>query len=183
MKKNILTFSKGPQFHGGRTALIFLILLAFLFISIAGCVQGEYLPALILFPFILVLSFFIFDIRGTQIDIERELIREYKLFLWVKFGKWQNYKPFNLILLKYISHQIETADFSSGRFGKTATEVHGIFTVFLTNPEDTKRLVMAEFAQYRHALHFADRLSETLNLPFLDNFEIRLETSRNRRRR
>lgn len=183
MKDTIITYSRGPQFRGGGTAALFFFLLALIIISIAGIVNGEYNFALVLSPFILLLSFFIFDIRGTQINLDKGLVREYKLFLWFKMGKWKNYNPFNLIMLKYVSHQIDTADFSKGRFGGTATEVHGIFTVFLTNQEETNSIVTAEFSEYHNALNFAYRISEELNLPLLDKFEIRLESSRNRRRR
>lgn len=184
--KNIVTFSRGPQFWNGRARLPVFILMILLIIGLYKTSVKHYEPLLIVIPLFILVLFFTMDIRGAQVNQKDFLVRKYWMFCWIKFGKWKDMTPYLSVYLDHSTYSIKTFTFftqvSTYKRNYFGSVTNGHFVVSLLNHDDNSPLVIGEREKYKDAKEFAMQCSVNLGLELHDNFKIRLQKSKQRRK-
>lgn len=187
MNPKIISYSKGPQFRGGRAVAPFLLVMLLIVFSAVSVVNDALILLLITLPLIAFLINFILDIQGIEIDKSKGLVREYRLEFFIKYGEWQDLKKFNQITLDnqhYIIQQVTIySHMARTNGGKSITnEHHSRFIISLVNVDPQKSIILLEKNDYWEAVELSLQISKNLNLPYDDIYDTRLVNSKNRRR-
>jgi hypothetical protein len=166
-----ISISRGPQFRDGKPVFAFFIFLALLIISISFIIEGDYVVVAFLSVFIILLLFYILDIQGIDIDIKKSLYRSYKLYLWGKRGKWEDYSSFKSVKIDFEIYYVKTAKFYSyysGTSNFSGKERHDRYLIMLSSDDKKNKLLVAERIEYKNAIKKAKEISRLLNLPMED---------------
>lgn len=181
MKKSTIIYSRGGQFKGGKSIFLFFVSLSLLIRVIYLVFHSEYASMLLTLVFLALTLFIMTDIRGVEIDIKKNKIREYRLRIWGKTGAWMDYQQFSKITLSLGSYDIHTSDLSPEGNG-SYSEKHHHFVVELVNTHGDKKLTLGEKSDYKEARQLMKEASIELNLETQNKFQERLRISKQRRR-
>jgi hypothetical protein len=162
-KSNKIDIPQGPQFKTRGGIVIAMVFLVFLLLSIVSLVQGEYLAAMICIILTVMLLYLVLDIRGILVDTGSHKIKDYKLFLWFKIGKWSNLKDFKAI---YVTPKNVTVR-STGFVGDNAETFH-YYHIKFVDESGHKEIFLAEFKNYYKAQRIAMSISNATGLEFRD---------------
>jgi hypothetical protein len=175
---NIITLSNGAQFHEGKSAYLFIFLILLLLILAGVIISAIYLALLLILPAILLLSIYILDVRGIQIDLTNQLIRPYKQNIRGKKGEWLPLKTFNKIIL--IHEFYKTREVSLVEEESYVT-THGHFVVRLIHTTTKKSLMVSQDLKYSVAKKTIHKLSKSLRFEMEDTYHAKLVQSMNMR--
>lgn len=181
-KPHIITISRGPQFSGTASRVVFLI-------SLTSFIGGIYLLAHAAYPAgvaALVLAGIsaplFLDYRGVQIDQQNNRVRQYTSYLGLKHGEWNPLDKFDKIILKW-----ERFSYRSGgtpatfAFSPFTTRTSDAYTVYLVDVDDHTRLELGDFDTHKGARKFMAKYSHLLALPAEDKYQQRLESAQRTR--
>jgi len=181
IKGELISFSRGAQFRGGKSAYGFVGMLFMILVAVGLSIQGHYSAAGILSILVVLTFFHVFDFRGVQVQKDKNKVREYQLKLWGKTGKWLDFAQFSTVSLEYESFEIRTSDLLEDE-GSTI-ERHRHFLVSLECQDSGKKILLAEIVKYREAEVFAREAARSLGLECVDRFGPKLQASRRKQRR
>ncbi len=174
----MITISYGAQFRNAKATWLFLLFVLIAAFSVASLVQGQVMTGFILLVSALLLIIYTLDIKGVQIDLEKDLYRIYTITVIGKYGKWQPYEGYEKITIKYDSFKVNTASFGGAR-AQTIAENHSRFVVELTHSTGIQgALFIREEQKYNNAQAYANEISEKLSLPIKDYFADKLVKGR-----
>jgi hypothetical protein len=186
MDNNIISVSKGPQLGGGKFFGLFFLLVLFIIIAVVLFVNGSIVPGLFLLLINALLSVFILDIQGVDINKEEYLVREYKFFLW-KFGVWKSFKGFDAICLDFETYIVRQrtifTNLTTAGNHYYGDERHGHFLITLVDTNSQMKILLAEKSNYEDAKALSIKLSERIGLPFNNIIKQRVEVSKQKRRK
>lgn len=183
MKKTLLNYSQGAQFRGAKSIFFFLLGLGLLIFFIAFLVRGYYFEAGLCFslvPFCLVMAA---DLRGIEVELEKNLLREYRIRPWGKRGRWVDFSGYTSLKLDLATYSIFYEDLAEGTEKGYSVEQHRHYTVELMHSSPEKTIVLRELADYKEAKRFLNRAGQELNLNVQDRFKERLQASLRKRGR
>lgn len=182
MEKNVINITLGPQFNQGRSAGLLVLALFLLIIDVILYVYPLYIAAIPLSLFIILLAYTILDIQGVEIDTENSLVRNYKLRLWGKSGKWVDLNHFHSIYLDYTTYNVKTrsifTELTTVKANYHTTELHGHFLIFLIHKNENKSLLLGEKSNYHKAKEFALKCSEKIEVPFRNIIKEKVQKSK-----
>jgi len=156
-KENIINIKKGPQFKSKGGGLFAFVSIALFVISLAAITTMYYYFSAISFVFCFILIYYFIDIRGIQLDKNTKRIREYKLFLWIKIGKWQDLNNFKSIYLT--KKRLVTSD-------TEYFETHYYYYIKLVDESNKKEIILSEFNNYNKAFKIAKNVAVATGLTF-----------------
>ncbi|PLX11354.1 MAG: hypothetical protein C0594_03760 [Marinilabiliales bacterium] len=179
----IIQISRGPQFRNGKGAGLFVLTLFILITSIAlsiGNLVNYAIPGFVLA--ILLLSFII-DFQGIELDKKNNKIRNYRMFLWFRYGSWVSFDSYKSIQLEkdsYTTSIIDPFGFATriGPASKTFTHRHYVITAI--NPESNEGLVIAEIRIYEQAVSFIEKTAKEFGLPYRNVYLEKLKAAKKR---
>jgi len=180
---NITTLSNGPQFYGGKSAYLFVLVVTLLFVLIGFIVSDMSLGIIIIIPIITILSSYTLDIRGVQIDLTSKRVRRYKQNLIGKKGKWLELSIFNKIILTHEFYKVSTTDYSDIIDGDISTSktTHGHFVVRLIGSKSKKSLIITEEMKYSAAKKTLAKVAKDTGFEKEDTYHAKLVQSINMR--
>jgi len=146
-------------------------------------VNSFMLGILIIIPIIIVLTSFTLDIRGIQIDLTDQKIRQYKQNLTGKNGKWLELSIFNKIILTHEFYKVSTTDYSDIIDGDISTSktTHGHFVVRLIGSKSKKSLIITEEMKYSAAKKTLAKVAKDTGFEKEDTYHAKLVQSINMR--
>jgi len=159
---NLITISRGPQFGrkaGVFNAFVFVGALILSIVSLAGAYYVLVLPLLILSVSMFSLMI---DIRGVDIDLNKNRLMPYKKFLWIKQGKWEDLSAYGEVQLRKNLLLEHPTLFS----GNQTDVLYRYYHIVLADSEKMKEVVVAEFRGYVRAYKFCWKLSHELHMVF-----------------
>jgi hypothetical protein len=145
----IRRFPKGPQFSLKGAIPLFFISIALLIISISGIFQSEFLLSSVTFILFAILIILVIDIRGIEIDLRENRIRDYKSLYEIKIGKWENLNIYKSIIITKGVLKIPTTEYSDHSY-----DPYFYYYVKLIDENKEKELTLAEFNELSKALEF-----------------------------
>lgn len=157
-----ITISQGPLFRTRGGYLIAFVFLFFALISIITLIQLELVVLCICLPIAITLFYLMADIRGIQVDTHLHKIREYKLFLGFRLGKWANIKDFGSI---YVTPKNVTV--RQGLIGNGSETFH-YYHIKLVDEADHREIFLAEYKNYYKALKIAAGIANATGLILKD---------------
>jgi hypothetical protein len=163
-KHKLINIRRGPQFKTKGNYIIAMIVLACFIIAIASMIHGEFISGLIFLIISFVLFYYILDFHGFQLDRGTHRIRDYKDFLWIKIGKWENLHDFKSIYLIKAHLVLPTSEYSKER-----SETFHYYQIKLVDETNKKEIFLAEYNNYYKALMIAENLANAAGLE-LKNF-------------
>ena len=173
--QRMISISKGPQFRDGQSAYLFIFMLMLIIVLIVSLIKDSYLTAIILVPIIVFVFYNMIDVQGVQINKETGLVREYKLKIWGKVGKWTSLKQFHSIRLEYESYNIRVrtiyTQLTTDKHQRYGNEQYGHFVVALVNEDKLNNLELAEAETYANARKLAEGFARRIDLPLIDMVE------------
>ncbi len=174
----IITISNGPQFHDGKSAYLFVLLIILLF-TLLGCIVNTfYIGILIILPVVILLSNYTLDIRGIQIDLTDQLVRKYKQNIWGKKGEWMDLKKFDKLVLIHEFYKVKSTDFIEE---ESYTTTHGHFVVRLIGTKSKESLIVTEEIKYSPAKKILAKTSKETGIEVEDTYHAKLLESMNMR--
>ncbi|MDG1332431.1 MAG: hypothetical protein P8P74_08880 [Crocinitomicaceae bacterium] len=187
MSQNVISISRGPQFRGGKSAYLFIVLLFLILAFVLTLIFGGIIPALIMAPIIVLLVFLVLDIQGVDINKEKNLIRTYKVHPWGKVGTWNELQDFNRLTLERRTYSMKVSTFytnlSTIQPNSHGIENHGHFLTLLVNKNGRESIILAENLQYKEAKKESVEISKKIGYPLEDTYNQSVADSRQRRRR
>lgn len=160
-QSHILRHSRGPQFKIKGGPLLFLLCVACCFIGIVSLIMGNYVVALILFVFGVMLFALVLNICGFELDSKAFKVRGYKKFLWMKFGKWDNIQNYNAVYLTKGKVVVRTSDFA--RRGHTHDNYYYYF-VKLVDEFNKHEIILSEFKDFKKAQRLMKIVANALQI-------------------
>lgn len=158
--QDILTISRGPQFSGTASRVVFLI-------SLTSLIGGIYLLAMTAYAtgvtalIVAALSApFFLDYRGVQIDRQNNRVRTYTSYLGLKRGEWTPLDRFDKLVLQW-----ERFSYHSGGtpatfvFSPFTTRTSDAYSVYLVDVDDRTRMELGDFDTHKGARKFMARYS------------------------
>lgn len=175
MQKQIIKISRGPQFRNGNAAIPFFIILFLIMGFVLAIIDSQWITGVILSFIITVLSLYVLDIQGVEIDTKGNRIKEYKLQVWGRIGKWQNHQAFEQLSLNFDSYFIRNYTFytkltTPGGKG-ISYDKDGRYLVVLDLPNTEKNIVLKESDNYNNALKEIRIIAKKLTLPYHDSIK------------
>jgi hypothetical protein len=161
--KHIIKISKGPQFNTVGGTYLAMIFLMFSILSIASLFMTEFLYALIFSIISIIIFSIVLDIHGIEVDKNEHKIRDYKLFLWFRIGKWSKINEFKSIYLTQKNVTIATTRYSDHR-----TDTYHYYHIKLVDEQFKKEILLAEYKNYYKTQHISKFVTETTGLVFKD---------------
>lgn len=187
MSPKVISISRGPQFRGGKSAYLFIILLFLILAFVLTLIFGPIIPVLIMAPIIVLLVFFTLDIQGVDIDKNKNLIRTYKMNVWGKTGTWNELQDFTRLTLERRSYSIKVSTFytnlSTIQPNSIGTESHGHFLTLLVHKNGEESIILAENLQYKDAKNESKKISLKIGYELDDVYIQSVADSRQRRGR
>lgn len=162
-KEQLINIRRGPQFKTKGNYIVALIALACLIIAVASMIYAELISGLIFLVISFVLFYYILDFHGFQLDRSTHRIRDYKDFLWIKIGKWENLHNFKSIHLVKAHLVLPASEFSEDRF-----ETFHYYHIKLVDEPNKKEIFLAEYSNYYKALKIAESVANATGLEFKD---------------
>ena len=182
MKNSTIVYSRGIQPKGLKSTLFFTASLSLVVIIFSKVYDGDFLSAFLCLPILLVALILTANIEGVEINIDQNKVREYRITLLGKRGKWMDFKSFSKITLNQSAFTIYTANLVAGD-NQTYRDNYNHFLVELVNPKDNIKLLLGEKAYYNEAKEMLKAVSAQLQLETQNIFQERLRASKKRRRR
>jgi hypothetical protein len=179
----IETISRGAQFKG---VISLLGLIIFPFALLIGIVQLVYLsivPGL----FMLLIgtgAFFLFlDVRGVQIDLQNKRVRNYKQYMFWKYGEWLPLDRYTEIHL--VKDTVYLRHLQPGRAGAVGTSSNtsriSTYDVLLVSDQPDNFILLSEFGKHPDAVAFLQKYAALLFLPSRDIYRELQQSAVNRR--
>jgi hypothetical protein len=156
----VIVIPQGPQFQakgGTFAAFIFIGCLTFF---IALLIKGSLLGSFIFLFLAIILFFYFIDVRGIEFNSEKQLVRQYKSFLWFKFGYWNDISNYKSIHLVHANYKVMDSSF----FINGDPSTSHFYKIFLENVEDSRSIFLAEYKNYHHAERICKKLSHATGL-------------------
>ena len=160
-KEAIITINKGPQFKSKGTYILALISITFVILSVASFIKEDFYLSLLFFVIGFISFFYVLDIHGIQLDRNLNCIRDYKLILGIKIGKWQNFNNFKSIYLTKDQLTISTKE-----YGENSKVSFHYYFIKLVDEVNGKEITLSEFTNYYKAFTIAKNVAETNGLQF-----------------
>lgn len=158
-----ITISKGPQFKTLGGEFLALLFLLFVFISLFALTGGFFIVSLLFFIAGIALFSLVLDIQGIQVDRNLHKIRNYKVFLWFKFGTWDNINNYKSIYLTHKNITVKTSFYSNNN-----SETHHYYHINLVDEPNKKKILLAEYKNYYKAHKIAQNIANATGLSFKD---------------
>jgi hypothetical protein len=162
-KSKLVNIPRGPQFRTKGNYIVAMIALAVFIIAIASIIHGEFITGFISLIISFALFYYILDFHGFQLDHETHRIRDYKNFLWIKFGKWENLKDFKSIYLVKAHLVVSTSLYSEEK-----SETFHYYHLKLVDETRKKVIFLAEYDNYYKALKIAENVANATGLELKD---------------
>ena len=132
----------------------------------------------ILLILMVLLGYLILDIKGTEIDLNNRMVREYTLYPWVRIGKWHNVEKYSMVQLHYESYRMRSMAYNSRR-GAPQYQKNHHFVVKLMGIGAVNQIVVIE-NEYRDAKKTLYQVANALRIPADDRFAQRVRKAKRR---
>jgi len=162
-KNNRINVPQGPQFKTWGGPGIAMIFLMFLLVSIVSLIQREFLIAVGCIIITIMLLYLVLDFRGIEVDTGNHKIKDYKLFLWIKIGKWSDIKDFKTIYITSKNVTVRTSLYSGN-----SSETYHYYHIKLVDEATHKEIFLAEYKNYYKAQKIAMNISNVTGLELKD---------------
>jgi hypothetical protein len=162
-KAQIIRISRGPQFKTKGGHILAMIFLCLFILSINGLFISEYLGSFVLLIISIILFYFVLDFHGIEVDTLSHKIRDYKVVLWFRFGKWHNMDDYKWLHLKQDHVVVSTSDYSDHQ-----SETFHYYHIKLVDEIHKREIFLAEYKNYYRALHISKRVAAATGLGFRD---------------
>ena len=106
----LIVIPQGPQFRAKGGTFVAFVFINFMLFFLVFLFKGEFLASLIALFLAAILFFYFIDIRGIEFNPKDRLVRQYKSYLWFKFGNWDEISNYTQIHLVH-SNYLGTSDF------------------------------------------------------------------------
>ena len=164
-KKRVI-ISQGSKFDKKFGYLYFFILVLLLPISIAVTIytiyELKFAPLVLVALLWVILINLLINIQGIEIDLEKNIFRNYKKFIFYKYGSWRDFEGFKTLSITS-DHLSLSKSFYSGGY-----ETHFYYYVSFVNDSSKLNIRIAEFDNYYKAYSFAKKTSAEFNLEIKD---------------
>lgn len=154
-RENSYVHSRGPQPGVFGSVPIFFFMLISLILGMLLFFNMQFLFSV--FP--LIITFlclnYILNIRGCEIDLNGQRIKDYRKFLWMRIGIWQDLSKFKHLYLKNISIHPP---------GEKYIIPAQNFYVGLADKFNGKEIILGQFTSLKKARFFLKQLSSYLKL-------------------
>lgn len=98
--KQLKSYKRGPQFKAKGGIIAAFVAVSLLALTVYLYIIEYYQYFIFPMPFSLIVFSYALDFRGVQIDYKSKMIREYRIFLNNKKGKWYPLQGFTELHLK-----------------------------------------------------------------------------------
>lgn len=170
MSGKTLTISRGAQFKGGNTAYLFFVMVALVVYAIVLAVENEMLLAATCFVVAALLTVFVLDIRGVEIDLAKQRYREYVIRPWGKTGKWLPLKKLKAVELYFEDYVVKVRAMYSRLANPAAPrynhERHWRYALYFTCFSGSEPTLLMESQQLDSCLRFGRTAANRLRVPF-----------------
>ena len=167
--KEINTIKHGPKFGGLLSTAGIIASVIFAYVVYHSIEIHEWLGA-VLYALCSIFSFSIFlDLRGVAIDFENHRIRQYRSFLGVKTGLWEDIENFGEIRIEWDrQHSRSATSLITG--SRKSSSSDGYF-VLIQGGEGFPPFEIGEYATHKTAQKTAINLAKKLELPLVDQYK------------
>lgn len=160
----IINIKRGPQFQVKGAPAIAMLAVLFLMFGTFSMFNMNVFAGSSLLIISFALFFYALDFHGFQFDRSTHRIRDYRNFMWIKFGAWHNINDFNSIHLTNSSLVVKPSYLNSECIPETFHYYH-IKLVDETNKYD---IFLAEYKNYYKAYKIAQQVAYATDLTFKD---------------
>ncbi len=162
-EKQILSISRGPQFKLKGVAYFAMFLVLLVLLTVASFMISEYAVAIVILIISIVLFSYILDIQGFEIDSKEMKIRTYKDFLWIRYGKWEDFNNYTIVCLTNENLHISTSEGVDHAY-----DTFHYYYVKLLDENHQKEIYLGEYTNYYEALKISKSISGSNGLVFKD---------------
>jgi hypothetical protein len=162
-EKRIIRINQGPRFQTKGGTILAMIFLLFFIMSIASLVHGEFLASLVSLILSIITIYPVLDIHGIEVDTGIRKIRDYKLFLWFRIGKWSQISEFKTIYLTQKKVIVGTSKYS-----EHAADTYHYYHIKLVDEIHKKEIFLAEYKNYYKAQKISVNIANATGLEFKD---------------
>jgi hypothetical protein len=159
----VIRIRQGPQFKTTGGTFLAIVFIMAMSASIALINEKEYwfsLASFILGTLALNLTL---DIRGIELDKSTHLIRCYRSFLWLRFGKWSALKEFKMLYITSKKITVGSSDDSEYN-----SETYHYYHLKLVDEPNKIEIFLAEYRNYYKALKIAKEITDKTDLELRD---------------
>ena len=160
-ENQLINISRGPQFKTKGVAILAVLSLTSLILSISSLFNADFLLAFILLIISITIFSIVLDIHGIEVDKNEHKIREYKIILGFRIGKWECINDFNSIYLAQENVNVRTSDHS-----EQVSETYHYYFIKLVDELNKKEILLAEYKNYYKALKIAKNVAISTGLKF-----------------
>ncbi len=170
MSQKILSISRGAQFQGGKTAYMFFVVLVAVIYCVVMLIEGEVLSATLCIAVAMVLTIYVLDIRGVEVDLGNSRFREYVIRPWGKDGKWmplnevkavELFRETYIVKVKAIFSRL--ADPGAPKYNN---ERHSRYALYFTNSTTSDSVLLMESQDLSACVRFGRTAAGRLKVPF-----------------
>ncbi len=162
-KQNLINIRRGPQFKTKWNAITAVIALGCFIMGCSSNYDGEFITGWIFFIVSFVLFYYVLDFHGFQLDKSTHRIRDYKDFLWIKFGKWENLHDFRSIHIIKAHLVLQASEYAEER-----AETFHYYHLKLVAEAKGKEIFLAEYNNYYKALKVAEGIANVTGIELKD---------------
>ncbi len=162
-QSHFIRIPQGPQFKARGSALLATFFLMSIITSFALIKENEYILSLLSGILGILALNLALDLRGIELDKRTHSIRDYKSFLWFRFGKWSDLREFKTLSLTQKNVTVgnsEDAEYSS--------DTYHYYHLKLVSEVDKREIFLAEYRNYYKALEIAKGIAGKTGLELKD---------------
>ena len=156
---HILQHSRGPQFKAKGGVIVAFFSLGSFLIAIYGLLANQFVISVILLLLSVISFVYTIDIHGFELDALKFRIRDYKRFLWFKFGSWSYIRNYEFVYLTKGRLTIATSDYADHSY-----DTYYYYFVKLVDEVNHKEIVIAEFNELLKAESLSKKVADSLGI-------------------
>ncbi|MFK7787410.1 MAG: hypothetical protein AB8B56_19960 [Crocinitomicaceae bacterium] len=161
----LFRLSHGAQFSNPGGPYGFIVLLFLIVIAIVMFFQGSYVIGLVLLPICAFVVGFVMDTQGIEVDTQNGKVRNYRSFLGIRSGDWQDLNLFNQLHICQDSI-LEKRTMSGGSTYSSSRKYdqHNFYTLYLTDAKEKHFIKLREEESVARIKMIASKFSELTKL-------------------
>jgi hypothetical protein len=134
-------------------------------------IQSQYVEAVSVFLLIPILASYVMDVRGLEIDKQKNQIRNYQSFLFFRFGQWSSLNHLFEIHITQSVLSIRRVTNASGTYsGYRSHDSYPYYATVLTDSKRKIEIILNEHDRYHLALKFATKFAKAAELYFPETY-------------
>jgi len=157
---DVILIPQGPQFQAKGGILAAFICISSLLYFIVLLINGIFFISFLLLFLAIILFIYFIDVRGIQFNSKKHIVRQYKSYLWFKFGTWDKISNYNLIHLVHSNSK----GINNSLFTYSTPPTYHFYKIYLESEEENKSIFLAEYKNYHNAERICKNVARATGL-------------------